>query len=265
MMPSGARTVSSTPDRLFHTQRGSGQPLLLVHGLMVTGEMFDPVIGEFAAQHRVVVPDLRGHGRSRHLPPPDTARQLSDDLSHLLDELGLQAAAVLGYSQGGAVAQQFALDHPERCSRLILACSYACNMSTPREWLEGHTVPLLLRILGTARFARMVVAQGARELGQERIAWLARLMADQDRGRMVAAWTEAMAFDSRARLSDIGCPTLIVAGSDDRAVPMRHARMLHDGIAGSDLAVIPDAGHTLIWTHTDAFIESVQEFLQPIR
>ena len=62
---------------LYFTERGSGPPLLLVHGLMVTGDMFEPVIEQFAAQHRVIVPDLRGHGRSRRLAPPNAAAQLA--------------------------------------------------------------------------------------------------------------------------------------------------------------------------------------------
>ncbi len=91
---------------LYFADRGSGPPLLLVHGLMVTGEMFEPVVEHFATRHRVIVPDLRGHGRSRGLPPPYVAAQLASDLSRLLDHLGVDSAAVLGSSQGGAFAQQ---------------------------------------------------------------------------------------------------------------------------------------------------------------
>src|SRR5512136_1231647 len=98
-------TVAS-PGLVYFTERGSGPPLLLVHGLMMTGEMFKPVIEHFATRHRVIVPDLRGHGRSRELPPPYTAAQLASDLARLLDHLGIKSAAVLGYSQGGAIAQQ---------------------------------------------------------------------------------------------------------------------------------------------------------------
>ncbi|MFF2029235.1 alpha/beta fold hydrolase [Arthrobacter sp. NPDC058192] len=66
--------MSSAPSDLLHfTERGTGGPLLLVHGLMVTGEMFEPVLERLSARHRLVIPDLRGHGRSRGLPPPYTA------------------------------------------------------------------------------------------------------------------------------------------------------------------------------------------------
>jgi pimeloyl-ACP methyl ester carboxylesterase len=96
---------------LYFVEHGSRPPLLLVHGLMVTGDMFEPVIEHLAARHRVIVPDLRGHRRSRRLPPPYTAAQLASDLSHLLDNLGIDSTAVLDYSQGGAIAQQLVLDY----------------------------------------------------------------------------------------------------------------------------------------------------------
>jgi pimeloyl-ACP methyl ester carboxylesterase len=127
----------ASSDLLYFTERGSGSPLLLLHGLMVTGEMFEPVIEYFATRHRVIVPDLRGHGRSRGLAPPYTAAQLASDLSRLLDRLGIDSAAVLGYSHGGAIAQQLALDYPTRCNRLVLACAYAFKMASFRERLEG--------------------------------------------------------------------------------------------------------------------------------
>src|SRR5881296_1343395 len=137
----------TSSDMLYFTEHGSGPPLLLVHGLMVTGEMFEPVIEHLATRHRVIVPDLRGHGRSRGLPPPYTAAQLASDLSRLLDHLGIDSTAVLGYSQGGAIAQQLALDDPTRCDRLMLCCTYAFNMSTAREKLEGRLLPWLVWLL----------------------------------------------------------------------------------------------------------------------
>jgi pimeloyl-ACP methyl ester carboxylesterase len=246
---------------LYFTERGSGPPLLLVHGLMVTGEMFEPVIEHLATRHRVIVPDLRGHGRSRRLPPPYTAAQLASDLDRLLDYLDIDSTAVMGYSQGGAIAQQLVLKDPKRCDRLVLACTYAFNMATTREWLEGHLMPLLVNILGMRRFANLVVSQATKQLGKERAEWLASLMADQDRKLMVSAWRETMAFDSRRRLAEIRCPTLVVAGSNDQAVPSHHARMLHDGIPDSQLVIIEGADHALIWTHPDDLVRVTDEFL----
>ncbi|WP_446215639.1 alpha/beta fold hydrolase [Micromonospora sp. IBHARD004] len=228
---------------------------------MVTGEMFEPVTEHFATRHRVIVPDLRGHGRSRDLPPPYAVTQLAADLSQLLDHLGIDSTAVLGYSQGGAIAQQLVLDFPERCDRLVLACTFAFNMATCREKVEGHLLPLVLQILGMRLSAKLVVSQATPQLGRARADWLAGLMADQDRKLMVSAWRETMAFDSRRRLAEIACPTLVIAASNDQAVPIHHAKMLHDGVAGSQLVVIDGADHALIWTHSDEFEHVTDGFL----
>lgn len=254
-------SAQQSSELLCFTEQGSGPPLLLVHGLMVSGEMFEPVVKHFAAHHRVIVPDLRGHGRSRGLPPPYTAAQLAADLSLLLDHLGIDSTAVLGYSQGGAIAQQLVLDDPSRCDRLVLSCTYAFNMATTREKVEGHLVPLLVRLLGMKGMARFVVSQGTKDLGKERAYWLAGLMADQDRKLMLAAWRQTMAFDSRHRLTEIDCPTLIVAGSNDQAVPIHHAKMLHDGITGAQLVIVEGADHALIWAHTEEFVQVTDTFI----
>jgi 3-oxoadipate enol-lactonase len=229
---------------------------------MITGEMFEPVIAPFAATHRVIVPDLRGHGLSRQMPPPYTVAQLASDLARLLDHLRVDSTAVLGYSQGGAIAQQLALDYPSRCDRLVLACTYAFNMATLREKLEGKLAPFLVRTLGMRRFAKFVIALGLKRVEKRRADWVVGLIADQDPALMISAWNEAMAFDSRRRLNEIGCPTLIVAGSSDKAVPMHHARMLHDGIRDSRLVVVGGADHALIWTHPDELARVTNEFLE---
>jgi pimeloyl-ACP methyl ester carboxylesterase len=249
------------PPVLAWSERGAGAPLLLIHGVMITGEMFAPVLDRLAARHRVIVPDLRGHGRSRHLPPPYSAARLAQDVVELLDHLGVGVTDVVGYSQGGAIAQQLVLDHPGRCRRLVLACTYAYNMATLRERVEGRVAPLLIRALGMRRFARLVIAQGLTRVDRSRADWVADLIGSQDAARMVAAWRASMAFDSRRRLGEIRCPTLVLAGGSDTAVPMHHARQLHEGIPGSRLVVLEDGDHALIWAMPDAFAGAVAPFV----
>lgn len=254
-------TKQQVSNLVYFFERGSGSPLLLVHGVMITGEMFDPVIEDLAKRRRIIVPDLRGSGKSGHLPPPYTVKQQAIDLANLLDQLGIEATDILGYSQGGAVAQQFALDHPKRVNRLILSNTYAYNMATAREKIEGRIVPLLLNILGIRRFAKLVISQGLKQVTRERADWVVNLIADQNPALMKIAWKEALAFDSRRRLGEIQCPTLILAGSNDDAVPMHHTEALHKGIVGSKLSVIEGADHALIWSHPNEFVRAVENFL----
>ena len=240
---------------LFVQQFGSGAPLMLVPGLMVTGEMFRPVIEPLSQHYRLIVPDLRGHGRSGHLPAPYTVPQLASDLAQVLDALGVESAHVLGYSHGGAVAQQFALDYPARVRSLTLACTYAYNMLSRRERVEGALLPWIIRVLGIRRTAALILAisgaVGGSRLRPETVRWLREMMASNDTAKMVAATRAMLAFDSRGRLGEIQTPTLVIAGSQDTAVPMHHARMLADGIKGAQLRVVEGAGHALIWTHPD--------------
>lgn len=254
-------SVPASSGLLYFVERGAGPPLLLVHGLMAAGAIFEPILDALAARHRVIVPDLRGHGNSRGMAAPYTAARLAADLSRLLDHIGVAETAVLGYSHGGAVAQQLALDDPKRCSRLVLACTYALNAENLRERFEGQLTPLLIHVLGMQRFARLVVSRGLKQLGPERAKRLVELIAAQDDDAMVSAWRGMMAFDSRPRLSEIRCPTLIVAGTNDRAVPAHHARTLHAGIRGSRQVAVNGADHALLWTHPGELAQMTNEFL----
>jgi 3-oxoadipate enol-lactonase len=241
--------MPDTDNAIFFKQVGEGRPLLLIHGLLVSGAMFDPLLPLLEAQYRLIVPDLRGHGRSQHLPPPYTAAQHAADLMRVLDDLSLTQADVLGYSQGGTVAQQLAHDYPHRVSRLILVCTYACNLLTWREKLEGRLMPPLVRLLGLRRLARLM-ANAADELNPEQAARLSTMIAANGKPQALAAVRALQTFDSRNWLGKIQCPTLVIAGSGDTAVPLHHAHMLHTGIPHAELRVIAGAKHTLLWTHT---------------
>jgi pimeloyl-ACP methyl ester carboxylesterase len=259
------QTNTPTSDLPYVTERGSGPPLMLVHGLGMSGDMFEPIVAPLAKRHRLIIPDLRGCGRSRNLPPPYSVKQQAADLAALLDCLGIASTDAFGYSQGGPVVEELALDYPAKVRRLVLSNTYAYNMATTREKMEGRLVPLLIRLLGVRRFVKVVISQGLKKIPKERAEGVANLIArtwgEADPKSIALAWREAMAFDSRGRLQDIKCPTLIVAGSDDEAVPMHHAKMLHDGIAGSKLVVIEGADHALLWAHPDQLVRSVEGFL----
>lgn len=241
---------------------GAGTPLLLIHGLMVSGAMYEPVSPALAKHHHLIVPDLRGHGRSSALPGPYCVEQLAHDLVQLLDDLKIDAVNVLGYSQGGAVAQQFAHDYPKRVHGLVLACTFAYNMLSRREQLEGMLSPWLVRILGVRRMGRLAIDHGGgQRIPPETADWLEEIIAANDKVRMIAAVEAMKAFDSRSWLHQITSPTLVIAGRQDEAVPLAHAQMLAEGIPGAQLHVVNGAGHFLIFTHTDIFIHAVETFL----
>lgn len=246
---------------LSYTVQGAGPPLVLLHGLMVTGKMFEQVTEELAARYQLIIPDLRGHGKSRRLPTSVPIRTYAHDLSLLLSDLKIDQAVILGYSHGGAIAQQFAFDHPEKCTRLILVCTWSFNMATLGERIEGYLTPALIRVLGMKRFARLVVPRGMKTLNERQALLLYDMISDQDAEQMINGWKAARAFDSRPYLEEIKCPTLIIAGSRDQVVPKHHISELHRSIDNSDLIILNGADHALIFTHPDEFVRQVELFL----
>jgi pimeloyl-ACP methyl ester carboxylesterase len=110
-------------------------------------------------------------------------------------------------------------------------------------------------------FSAKQLAQLFKGLTPEQSKQLERIIASNHKSRMVEATKVMLRFDSRHRLKDIKCPTLIVAGETDTAVPLHHARMLSQGIPNAKLFVIPSAGHEMIWTHGADIMNAVEFFL----
>ena len=111
------------------------------------------------------------------------------------------------------------------------------------------------------RMARLVASQGMKGASAAERQRLTAMICGQDQTQMLEAFRQAMAFDSRPRLAEIRCPTLIVAGEKDRGVPAHHAHALHGGIHGSELKVITGAGHGLIWEKPDELVRTAEAFL----
>ena len=97
---------------MYFETRGSGQPMILLHGGLGSGEMFGPVLPVLAEQHQVITPDLQGHGRTADIDRPIDIRLMADDIAALIDHLGLEQPDVVGYSLGGGVAFQTAVKYP---------------------------------------------------------------------------------------------------------------------------------------------------------
>src|SRR4051812_43729906 len=125
--------------------------------------------------------------------------------------------------------------------------------------------PWLVRVLSLRRLARLAMdGAGGQRLSPKTARWLQEILAANDKARMVAAVAAMKAFDSRPWLHQITCPTLVIAGAEDAAVPLTHAQMLTQGIPGAQLRVVDGAGHFLIFTHTAIFVQAVEAFLASV-
>ncbi len=263
--PLAARAgVRLLAEPVFARVMGQGPPMVLIHGLAVSGEMYAPVADQLAGDHLLIIPDLRGQGRSAAMPGPYCAARLAADVAGLLARLEVRQATVLGYSQGGPVALQLARDHPDLVGRLVLACTYAFNMASRRERVEGFVMPWMFRILGPRRIGALARRRpgitGGKPLTRQQAEFVAGLIAETPRAAGAALARQAMAFDARPWLAEVAVPTLVVAGAEDSAVPAHHARMLAGGIAGATLAVVAGAGHMLICTHPSELVGIIRDW-----
>jgi len=241
---------------IFFRIEGDGEPLLLLHGAMAAGAMFDPLIELLRDRFRMLIPDLRGHGKSGNLDGPYDVATLASDLDIVLAEARFDPCAVMGYSHGGAVAQQLAHARPAAVSKLTLACTYACNVSTLRERFECGVFLTLLRFLSPGVLAKLIfqpsktTPTGAVGLTREQAEWMQSILAANRAPAMRGVVRGLIAFDSRPWLKEIRAPTLVVGGTHDSAVPRHHFDTLVSGIPGAIGRLVDRGGHTLVWTHT---------------
>lgn len=109
---------------LYYETHGAGRALLLLHGGLGSGAMFGPILPALAARHRVIAVDLHGHGRTADIDRPLDVRLMADDVAALIDHLGLDRPAVVGFSLRGGVAFRTAAQHPDRVGRLVMASAH---------------------------------------------------------------------------------------------------------------------------------------------
>jgi pimeloyl-ACP methyl ester carboxylesterase len=110
---------------LYFETHGEGPPLILLHGGLGSGEMFGPVIPALAAHRQVIAVDLQGHGRTADVDRPLDLGTMAADIAALIGHLGLQKAALVGYSLGGGVALRTAIDHPQVVEKLVAVSAHA--------------------------------------------------------------------------------------------------------------------------------------------
>ncbi|MER7892583.1 3-oxoadipate enol-lactonase [Micromonospora sp. NPDC094482] len=217
--------------------------LMLGSSLGTTAAMWQPQVAALAERFRVVRYDHLGHGRSAVPPGPYTIEQLGRELLALMDDLRVSRAHHAGLSLGGMVAMWIAARAPERVDRLALLCTSA-SLGPVEAW-QNRAVTV--RTAGMEAIADAVVARWftpalAAARPEVVAAHRATLTATPATG--YAACCEAIAaMDLRGDLPTVQAPTLVVAGADDPATPVRHARGIVERIPGSRLAVLNQAAH----------------------
>lgn len=228
---------------------GRGEPLILIHGLADDHRAWRRALPYLALTHRVVLYDLRGHGQTTLGRPDGTLRQLSKDLTQLMNAIEVEGADVAGFSLGGTVAMRLAIDHPERVRRLVLVATSSRVGRSAAEWyaqrvsMVERNDPELRETL--EHDTADVYAQSPDETAD---GWIIRRESTADPrgyGNACAAMASLNAAPLDAELGRISAPALIVASNLDQHCPPRAAQIIQAGIEGSRLEVVEGAGHAI--------------------
>lgn len=250
--------------RLYYERYGEAGPwLTLIHGGLVHSGSWSGQVRALASGCRVLTYDGRGYGRSDRPGCGYTISQFADDLAGLWDEVGIEQGFVLGFSMGGFVAQLAAARWADRVTGLILVSTAAVLTGSGRE-LFRHRADVVERD-GLEQERKMHVPRAFssefRNSDPDFVAAYGEEILVSDPRAVAETFRDLSRFDSRSWLQDIRCPTLILAGELDEAMPAGAAEELHRAIAGSELVVLPGVGHTMHVEDPATFNDRVSQFV----
>lgn len=244
-------------------EAGSGDVVLLLHGLGASRTAWDAQLLALGDGWRAVAWDCPGYGVSE---PPRRwdLPTLADAAVALLDRLGVRRAHLVGHSFGGMVALHTALDHPDRVDRLVLASTspaFGLDGTDPEAWVAQRHAALAGDEITTDTAQRILGAVAGPRLDASSfdaaVAALRRVRAGAVRGAM----TCVTGHDVRARLDEITSPTLVLVGDEDRETPPSYAAALAEGIPDARVRVVEGAGHLLPFDAVETFSRAVGDFI----
>ena len=219
---------------LHYIKKGSGPPLLLLHGNGECGGYFIHQMDEFAQYFTVYAVDTRGHGQSPRGAAPFTISQFADDLLGFMDEQGIEQADILGFSDGGNIALTFALRHPERVGRLVLN---GANLD-PSGVKPSVQIPIVLGYKLASLFKNPKARANAELLG---------LMVNEPH------------IDPKA-LAALTMPARVIGGSRDM-IRASHSRLIADSLPNGRLVTI-EGDHFIANKQPEPFNRAVLRFLK---
>jgi len=252
---------------LYYETHGEGDPLLLIPGLGCDSQAWLPVINGLSNRFRIIAIDNRGAGRSDVPGSPYTIRDMADDASRLLDHLSVRSTHIIGHSLGGYIAQEFAINYPERVNRLILESTapvssqrnnilFECFLDWRREgmdlepWMRAWSFWLFT----PQRFEDKDYIDGF-------IRECVEYPHPQSIKGLEGQINAISSFDARDRLGKIRAKTLVIEGKEDILILPGEVETLAKGIPGSSMLYVGGAAHLLHMEREEEFNRAVRDFL----
>jgi len=233
--------------------RGTGDPVILLHGFPLSSRLWHAVARDFPAGHRLVIVDLPGYGRS---DPPSPARTScganAAAILALLDNLGIQRAVIVGHGVGGGIAQAFAIQWPDRVSALALVSSAGFGVAPRGMARLARALGPLARFVPPKLLAGLVqgsVRRGFEDPDRSRLTLdtcLRHFTTTAGRDALAAQLTAIGQCDTKAwskRLGEIRAPTAVIWGEDDPFYPIGLGERLAAAIPGATFENFRGAAH----------------------
>jgi len=252
---------------IYYEVHGEGPAtLVMIRGLGSNLTAWYEQTPEFTRHFRTVVFDNRGAGRTDKPNAPYSIAQMAADTAGLMDALGIRRAALLGISMGGMIAQEFALHYPERLNCLILGCTnfggsgiVSADPAIVSAVVAGaNATPEQQKMQLKAVFADDTIERRRDVVAKHEELRALYPIPPESFMRQVQAIQE---FDASARLASIKTPTMVIAGRDDRLVPVENSRLVAARIPSAKLVELP-GGHLFFVEHPAEFNRAVIDFVR---
>jgi pimeloyl-ACP methyl ester carboxylesterase len=229
---------------LYYATYGSGDPVILLHGGLGNADYWANQVPELAKSHQVIVADSRGHGRSTRNADPYSYHLMAEDIIGLMDHLKIGKAALVGWSDGGIIGLDIAMNHPDRLSKLF---AFGAN----------YNVGGLREDIGTSTVFNAYIEQAGKDYAR-----LSKTPGEYD--AFVAQISEMWATQpdyKKEQLQAITVPTVIADGQYDEGIKQEHTREMAQLIPGSTLLIMPNLSHFAMWQDPAAFNQALTGFL----
>jgi pimeloyl-ACP methyl ester carboxylesterase len=230
---------------LHYEQRGTGAPLVLIHGGLVSSAMWAPLLPDLVDDFRVITPDNRGHGRSTNPSGRLSYAQMADDVAALIAALGLDRPVVGGYSDGGLVTLTLGVRHPGVAGALIVAAAHPYFEHSVREYSRAF--------LGADDAGTPDVAHVEAKFGDEAEIVKSWHQGGEEQWRAIVQHTAPMWLDYEGPTADdvrsIDVPVLVLAGDRDKEWGRLDLMVqLYKALPDGELGVCPRANHVGLLT-----------------
>jgi 3-oxoadipate enol-lactonase len=262
-------TVKVGDINIYYESQGVGEPLLMIQGYGQYSGHWTTLIPPFSKEYRVIIFDNRGTGRSDKPETPYTMKMMAADARGLLDALRIDQAHVFGVSMGGMIAQEFALNYPDKVINLVLGCT---NCGGKQSVIS---TPEAMALLFSPEVAKLPVAERARQTAP----WLWTQEFVDKNPKAVELYVETtakyptpphgfacqaqsiMGHDTYERLPQIKAPTLVIVGDADRIIPAGNSQILASRIPNAELVILKNAGHGF-FSETAESTTAILDFLR---